>query len=91
MRTNCAHAHSYAHPGATRRAPRLLRFVSFTENSRAEAGALIHSLQTGCLRKKKWRRGSRRTIIEGKKGEEENEIDFLTLFFTGCAGSDSRP
>ena len=85
MRTNCAHAHSYAHPGATRRAPRLLRFVSFTANSRAEAGALIHSLQTGCLRKKKWRRGSRRTI------KKKNEIDFLTLFFTGCAGSDSRP
>ena len=55
MRTNCAHAHSYAHPGATRKAPRLLRFVSFTANSRAEAGALIHSLQTGCLRKKSGR------------------------------------
>ena len=61
MRTNCAHTHSYAHPGATRRAPRLLRFVSFKANSRAEAGALIHSLQTGCLR---------------KKGEEGIETDY---------------
>ena len=29
--------------------------------------------------------------VEEAKEEEENEIDFLTLFFTGCAGSDSRP
>ena len=38
-----------------------------------------------------WRpSGSRRTIIQWKKGEEENVIDFLTVIFTRCARSDSR-
>ena len=39
----------------------------------------------------KWRNRSRRTIIEWKKEEEENVIDFLTLILTRCDGSDSRP
>ena len=29
-------------------------------------------------------------LIEWKKGEEENVIDFLTVIFTRCARSDSR-
>ena len=40
--------------------------------------------------RKKWRNRSRRTIIEWKKGEEENVIDFLSVISTRCARSDSR-
>ena len=29
-------------------------------------------------------------LIEWKKGEEENVIDFVTVIFTRCARSDSR-
>ena len=31
-----------------------------------------------------------RLLIEWKKGEEENVIDFVTVIFTRCARSDSR-
>ena len=34
----------------------------------------------------KWRSGSRRTIIEWKKEEEENVIDFLTLILPDATG-----
>ena len=34
----------------------------------------------------KWRSGSRRTIIEWKKEEEENVIDFLTLILPDAMG-----
>ena len=38
-----------------------------------------------------WRpSGSRRTIIQWKKGEEKNVIDFLTVIFTQYDVSDSR-
>ena len=65
------------------------RAVSLLQvNSRAEGGAFIRSLQTGFLGKK-GRSGSRRTIIEWKKGEEENAID--TVIFARFSVSDSRP
>ena len=65
-------------------------FTSATGKTQGLRAVHLYVVCKQAFQGKKWRNRSRRTIIEWKKGEEENVIDFLSVIFTRCARSDSR-